>query len=154
MACVPCDTTDRVLCPHPSNKTFPAGWCSIEKHEFSQLCSGLRVNGSIRTLTLDGNKIHVTALCDTLTKNANNIIARLSLWRCSLESDSAGPLGDIVRMNTSITDLVLAGNMIGEAGAEAIGAGLKCNRSLTKLDLWGCGIGSEGCGKLIQGISR
>ena len=51
-------------------------------------------------------------------------------------------------MNTSLTNIDLDGNNIGDEGAKAIGEALKVNTSLTEIYLDGNNIGVEG-GKAI-----
>ena len=51
-------------------------------------------------------------------------------------------------MNTSLTEIDLYGNEIGDEGGKAIGEALKVNTSLTEIDLGRNNIGDEG-GKAI-----
>ena len=49
----------------------------------------------------------------------------------------AKAIGEALKVNTSLTEIYLTDNNIGDEGGKAIGEALKVNTSLTKINLYG-----------------
>ena len=64
--------------------------------------------------------------------------------------DRAAALGECLKCNTSLTTLNLDRNRIGDAGAAALAECLKCNTSLTTLNLGHNEIGDDGAAALAE----
>jgi len=76
----------------------------------------------------------------------------LYLFRNQLGDAGAEAIAAMLRTNRSLTDLDLRSNKIGDAGAEAIAAMLRTNRSLTELNLNGNRIGDAGKKALREAV--
>ena len=61
-------------------------------------------------------------------------------------------LGQGLSMNSSLTEIRLSANQIGDEGATAMGTALITNHTLTTLNLGDCQIGSAGCVVLGEGL--
>ena len=62
----------------------------------------------------------------------------------------AGFLAEALRRSSSLTELVLGGNPLGDAGVASLAEGLQTNRSLRTLNLNNTGFGEEGAEALLQ----
>lgn len=56
----------------------------------------------------------------------------------------ASCVGELLKINNSLQELLMYGNHIGDDGVSAIADGLQCNNTLTKLDVQECGFSVKG----------
>ena len=77
----------------------------------------------------------------------------LDLNNCDLQEGGGQAIADVMRVNTTLTNLILVRNELGEGGAQAIAAALRENRTLTNLILHGNELG-EGGGQAIADVLR
>eukprot|EP00435_Cladocopium_sp_Y103_P073598 s374_g44.t1 len=78
----------------------------------------------------------------------------LQLSGNEIGDDGAQALGDGLKENKSLVLLLLENNSIGDAGAQALGEGLKENRSLEKLDLNSNSSGDAGAQALGESLKE
>ena len=75
-----------------------------------------------------------------------------SLKLVEISGTGAGFLSDVLAVNTTLTDLDLSWNGIGDNGARSLSEALQVNTTLTDLDLSGNGIGASGAGFLSKAL--
>ena len=73
-----------------------------------------------------------------------------SIPHCS--SSSILFLSRVLKVNSTLTHLLLAGNNIGPEGAEAIAAGISSNAALTRLDLSHNSVGAQGLASMLVAL--
>ena len=56
----------------------------------------------------------------------------------------ASCVGELLKVNNSLQELVMQSNQIGDNGISSVADGLQCNNTLTKLDVEGCGLSVKG----------
>ena len=56
----------------------------------------------------------------------------------------ASCVGELLKVNNSLQELVMSDNPIGDNGVSAVADGLQCNNTLTKLNVWGCRFSVKG----------
>jgi len=56
----------------------------------------------------------------------------------------AGCLGELLKVSNSLQELSMWHNDIGDEGMSSVAEGLKCNKTLTKLDIAVCGLSVKG----------
>ena len=56
----------------------------------------------------------------------------------------ASCVGELLKVNNSLQELVMWGNQIGDDGMSSVADGLQCNNTLTKLDVGECGFSVKG----------
>ena len=56
----------------------------------------------------------------------------------------ASCVGELLKVNNSLQELVMWGNVIGDDGMSSVADGLQCNNTLTKLDVMRCGFSVKG----------
>ena len=56
----------------------------------------------------------------------------------------ASCVGELLKVNNSLQELVMWDNQIGDDGMSSVADGLQCNNTLTKLDVWECGFSVKG----------
>jgi hypothetical protein len=88
----------------------------------------------------DWDLLHVV-LTDVETARA---VTRLSVENSDVDESGALRLGDILKSNTTLIDLNIAGNKIGLGGARMLVVGLNNNMYLTSLLLGGNNLGDQG----------
>ena len=70
-----------------------------------------------------------------------------------LTAHDATVVAEILKSNTSVTEVVLAGNKeIGDEGAKALVEALKVNVTVEELHLDGCGIGDDGAAAIAEAL--
>ena len=70
-----------------------------------------------------------------------------------ISGSSAGFVSDVLTANTTLTDLDLSGNRIGDSGAGSLSYALTVNVTLTDLDLSRNDIGASGAGSLSDALT-
>ena len=79
----------------------------------------------------------------------NRSLTRLTLWGTHMGSEGIATVAEVLKMKTTrLAALDLGYNTMGDAGALSIGEMLKVNTSLTTLDLYGNFIGDSGASSL------
>ena len=115
----------------------------VEKTFAVFLSNFLKTNTTVKTISLCNSSIDgVTALAECLKYNTS--LTELVLNSDEIGDDGAAALGQCLKHNTSLTTLELNSNKIGNVGATDLGECLKCNKSLTRLELSGNEIGNDG----------
>ena len=56
----------------------------------------------------------------------------------------ASCVGELLKVNNSLQELVMGYNQIGDDGISSVADGLQCNNTLTKLHVSGCGFSVKG----------
>ena len=56
----------------------------------------------------------------------------------------ASCVGELLKVNNSLQELVIHNNPISDDGVSAVADGLQCNNTLTKLNVEGCGFSVKG----------
>ncbi|XP_060075179.1 leucine-rich repeat-containing protein 71-like [Ylistrum balloti] len=111
---------------------------------------------NLRTLILDGNCVAAENWHELMSEESP--LQNLSLRHCGITNKGAqsigGALGNIKKANMKLISLNLAGNMIGDVGAEHIAMGLRMNRTLMSLSMASNQIGDNGAIKLGEVLSR
>lgn len=65
----------------------------------------------------------------------------------------ASYLGELLKINSSLHELVIPENNIGNDGISSVAEGLQYNSTLLKLDIANCGISEKGSNKLASWYS-
>ena len=89
----------------------------------------------------------------SLALKANSSLTNLDLTLNSIGDTGAEFLSQALRVNSSLTYLDLTENSIGDTGAESLSQALTVNSSLTNLDLTGNSIGDTGVESLSQALT-
>ena len=56
----------------------------------------------------------------------------------------ASCVGELLKVNNSLQELSMRHNQIGDDGMSSVADRLQCNNTLTKLDVWECGLSVKG----------
>ena len=56
----------------------------------------------------------------------------------------ASYLGELLKVNNSLQQLDMGSNAIGDDGVSSVASGLQYNKTLTKLNIWQCGLSVKG----------
>ena len=133
--------------------------CHISSEGAVELAAALCKNTTLIQLNLSHNPIGehvegVTAVAKMLVENKT--LTRLDLEDCHINSEGAVELAATLCKNTTLDDLDLKHNPIGEhmEGATAVAEMLVENKTLTKLDLRDCHISSEGAVELAAALCK
>ena len=65
-------------------------------------------------------------------------------WGLYIVTTGASCVGELLKVNNSLQELVMGGNQIGDDGMSSVADGLQCNNTLTKLDVEECGFSVKG----------
>ena len=95
-------------------------------------------------------KRSLSTLC--LALRVNTSLSSLLLGGNHIGNEGANSLSQALRVNKSLTSLYLDRNTIGSDGANFLSQALRVNKSLTSLDLNGNPIGSDGANFLSQAL--
>ena len=145
--------------------------CSIERVRAQHLAQALRVNTSVKTLTLSDNPLGdegARALAEMLGGNGaessgtvNTTLEHVDLSDCNIQPVGAQHLAQALCVNTSVKTLDLSLNPLRDEGAKALaemlgGNGAESsgtvNTTLEHVDLSLCRIGSVGAQHLAQAL--
>ena len=96
-------------------------------------------------------KAGVVSLSQALAVNSS--LTNLDVSRNSIGNSGAASLSQALVVNTSLTNLCLCGNSIGDSGAASLSQALSVNPSLTNLDLSWNSIGDSGAASLSQALA-
>lgn len=82
----------------------------------------------------------------------NPLLTTMSFYVDYICDAGAKVIGEVLKVNKSLTELVLSRNNIGDKGAKAIGEALKVNPSLTRIDLSHNEIGDDGGTAIVEAL--
>ena len=128
-------------------------WFFLSNSSLSTLCLALKVNTSLTSLHLSGNRIKdegAKSLSEALRVNTS--VTSLDLNWNSIADEGANSLFEALRVNTSLTSLGLSNNQIKDEGANSLSEALRVNTSLTSLRLSGNQIKDEGAHSLSEAL--
>ncbi|KAE9049957.1 hypothetical protein PR003_g2985 [Phytophthora rubi] len=92
----------------------------------------------------DNVKLDSTSLAELLQcLNEDSSVTELSLRRSGVTPSLAVQLADFLETNSTLTNVDLSGNRLGEHGAACLATSLMKNRAVTSLVLADCGLTSE-----------
>ncbi|HEY9758970.1 MAG TPA: hypothetical protein V6C97_27625 [Oculatellaceae cyanobacterium] len=138
-----------------------AGILSLNPYSLTELClnsndigdegmkaiaQALKNNYALKILNLNYNKIGAEggyAIADALISEGIALMS-LSIKKNSLDEGSVVAIAHSLMYNRSVTQLLLGGNKIGDAGAKEFAAALLKNSTLTELSLYANLTGDEG----------
>ena len=135
--------------------------CHISSEGAVELAIALCKNTTLQVLNSSRNPIGehvegVTAIATMLTENKS--LTSLWLEDCHISGQGAGELATALCKNTTLRELNLSGNPIGEyvEGVTAIATMLAENKSLTytQLELDNCHISGQGAGELAAALCK
>ncbi|XP_015756490.1 PREDICTED: uncharacterized protein LOC107335955 [Acropora digitifera] len=142
-------------------------WFFLSNSSLSTLCLALKVNTSLTSLHLSGNRIkdegakslsealRVNTSVTSLDLNWNSITdegANSLFEALRIKDEGANSLSEALRVNTSLTSLRLSGNQIKDEGAHSLSEALRVNTSLTSLGLNWNSIADEGANSLSAAL--
>jgi NLR family CARD domain-containing protein 3 len=121
---------------------------SIDARGAAQIGKCLRNHPNIKTLSVYGNPLTIdgiSTILEPLLDGTNTTLTSLDIGHTALDPSAAALLAELVRHNSSITNLSIRGNPIGDEGvATFCDAIAESNRSLRALDIGGIKYNSEG----------
>ena len=112
--------------------------CDLDTDGAKAIADYLHVSGSLKALDLSSNK-----LCGLDTTGQG-----------TYTTEGIAAIANALRVNTTLTDLVLYYNGIGDEGAKALADALRVNASLTRLDLRHNGIASGAASQLLAATNK
>ena len=132
---------------------------NLSSESVASIITGLSHNNSLRTLNISGshfstaNRLHLSSL---LREHSKCTLTSLRLRDCHISSEGAVELATALCKNTTLRELSLSGNPIGEhvEGVTAVAAMLVENNSLTGLGLEDCHISGQGAGELAAALCK
>ena len=146
-------------------------YCGINPRGAKHLAQALRVNNSVKTLKLIGNRLGnngANALAEMLgeygsmsSRTVNSTLEHIDLSKCRIGTEGARQLALALCVNTSVKTLKLIGNYPYDEGAKALAEMLGGNRedssgtvntTLEHVDLSDCRIGPAGAQHLAQAL--
>ena len=145
-----------------TNQTPSTARISLNAITSRSLAKALWDNSSIVALDVSRMKLSDIAgayLCRALRNNT-------SIVKLDLESNYFGPktcktLADSLTTNTTVTHVNLESNLLSRGakghdigGVEAMAEMLKTNTTLVYLNMWRCGVASEGGHKVVTGMGK
>ena len=133
--------------------------CHINSESAVKLAAVLCKKTTLKHLNLSHNPFGehvegVTAVAKMLVENKT--LTELVLYNCHISSEGAVELAAALCKSTTLNDLNLSYNPIGEhvEGVTAVAKMLVENKTLTRLDLRDCHISSEGAVKLATALCK
>ncbi|KFV44983.1 Ribonuclease inhibitor [Tyto alba] len=148
----------KVLCqgmmnPNCKLQKLQLEYCELTADIMEALGSALQSNPTLKELSLSNNTLGDTAikqLCQALVETSCNI-ELLHLENCGITSDSCREMSRVLSNKSSLIDLIMGDNKIGDSGMALLCEGLMHpNCKIRKLWLWDCDITSASC----EGLSR
>ena len=132
---------------------------SLSSESVASIITGLSHNNSLRTLNISdsqfstANTLHLSSL---LREHSKCTLTSLWLRHGHISSEGAVELATALCKNTTLRELNLSGNPIGEhvEGVTAIATMLVENKSLTRLLLIDCHISGHGAGELAAALCK
>ncbi|XP_005990825.1 NACHT, LRR and PYD domains-containing protein 3-like [Latimeria chalumnae] len=130
--------------------------CDLTAGSWRNLSSVLSTNSSLKELSLIKNNPGDSGvnLLSAGLRDPNCKIEALLLVECGLTAACCGDLSSVLSTNSSLTELYLSGNNLGDSGVKQLSAGLKDpNCKLHLLQLSGCDLPAGCCGDLSSVLS-
>ena len=132
---------------------------NLSSESVASIITGLSHNNSLRTLNISGshfstaNRLHLSSL---LREHSKCTLTSLRLRDCHISSEGAVELATALCKNTTLRELSLSGNPIGEhvEGVTAVATMLVENKSLTWLWLDDCHISGQSAGELAAALCK
>ena len=109
---------------------------------------------NVESLDLSNNGVRDGAKWIAKSLKNNSSMKELNLQANDMGDDDAWWLADALGANTSLKTLNLGSNAFGDAGASDLAADLRGNRSLQTLDLTRNGIGRVGASELMDALDE
>ena len=131
----------------------------MSSESVASIITGLGHNNSLRALNISdshfsmANALHFSSL---LREHSKCTLTSLRLQSCHISSECAVELATALYKNTTLRELDLSRNLIGEHadGMTAIATLLVENKSLTRLGLADCHISGQGAGELAAALCK
>ena len=132
---------------------------NLSSESVASIITGLSHNSSLTTLDISNSHFsmaNVDSLASVLKDHSKCTLTKLLLQDCHISSEGAVELAAALCKNTTLNDLNLSRNPIGEhvEGVTAVVKMLVENKTLTKLDLRDCHISSEGAVELAAALCK
>ena len=132
---------------------------NLSSESVASIITGLSHNNSLRTLDIAdshfsmANTLHLSSL---LREHSKCTLTSLRLRNCHISSEGAVELATALCKNTTLRELDLSGNPIGEhvEGVTAVATMLVENKSRTRLGLEDCHISGQGAGELASALCK
>ncbi|XP_064424407.1 NACHT, LRR and PYD domains-containing protein 12-like [Latimeria chalumnae] len=128
--------------------------CDLKAGCCEDLSSILSTNSSLMELDLGWNKLGDSGVkrLSAGLRDPNCKLQALRLWECCLTAGCCEDLSYVLSTNSSLTDLYLGYNNLGDLGVKCLSAGLRDpNCKLQKLRLWQCDL-TAGCCKDLSSV--
>ena len=116
-----------------------------------------KIDGFVEAMP--GGFERLNATITTAIKEAAAVIAKqfgaseIELYKKGLTAHDATVVAEILKSNTSVTQVLLFDNKeIGDEGAKALAEALKVNATVERLYLDGCGIGDDGAAAIAEAL--
>ena len=131
----------------------------LSSESVASIITGLSHNISLTTLNISYSHFsmpNVDSLASALKYHSKCALTVLYLQDCHISSEGAVKLAAALCKNTTLKDLNLSHNPIGEhvEGVTAVAKSLVENKTLTWLYLWDCHISSEGAVELAAALCK
>ena len=154
-----CEALSELLRSTPSLEWLHIGQNNLSSESVTNVMTGLSHNNSLRKLSISEshfslrNTQHLSSL---LREHSKCALTSLRLRDCHISSEGAVELATALCKNTTLRELNLSGNAIGEPveGVTAIATMLAENKSLTWLELEDCHISGQGAGELAAALCK
>lgn len=128
----------------------------FSQDEIEELLQAIGCNRSLKRVDLEALDLsgkHANALADMMARNQH--LQQLSLRKNDLDGSATNVfMREGLCRNTSLRDLFLTFNPIGDDGAQAIVTAMQQNTSLKHLCLVNCDIWTEGCQTIAKGLAK
>jgi len=142
-----CATSVRELLGcNTSLTTFNMSYCELTDDSALIISEGLKLNKTLKTITLTSSPSltskGMTAICSALC--GNPVLTKFDCSSTSMKPDSAKEIGKLLACSSSLEDLSLSCNYIGDEGLKYICEGLAKNKSVKTVDFSNCNITAKG----------
>ncbi|NXL93452.1 RINI inhibitor, partial [Alectura lathami] len=151
----------KVLCqglmnPNCKLQKLQLEYCELTGDVVEALNAALQAKPTLKELSLSNNTLGDTAvkqLCRGLVES-NCDLELLHLENCGITSDSCREIGAVLSSKSSLIDLAVGDNKIGDSGVALLCQGLlHPNCKIQKLWLWDCDLTSASCKDLSRVFS-
>ena len=154
-----CEALCELLKSSHSLQLLNIHWNNLSSESVASIITGLSHNSSLTTLNISNSHFsmaNVDSLASVLKDHSKCTLTKLYLDDCHISSEGAVELAAALCKNTTLNDLNLSRNPIGEhvEGVTAVARMLVENKTLTELDLRDCHISSEGAAELAAALCK
>ncbi|XP_064483373.1 NLR family CARD domain-containing protein 3-like [Ornithodoros turicata] len=122
-----------------------------ENNGIESLASALKINTSVKEIIFDSCISCVEAIADALIENRSVRCAKFV--KGGVSDENCSKLSRMLQQNSTLEELHLSSNQIGDYGASFLATGLLGNKTLRKLFLNENRIGYRGMGRLIEALA-